>query len=413
MIICGSAAKELKQLDADSVQTVITSPPYFQLRNYEAGEHEIGNESTLEQYVQSLMNVFEGVRHVLKTDGTFWLNLGDTMKNGSLLGMPWRVAFAMKDAGWFLRSEIVWAKPNPMPESAKNRPTRSHEKLFLFTQKKTGYKFNQLKEAAVYAGVTRGGSTNRYEQNTSGMDAKVYDTRNRRDVWSVRPATLSGAHFAIFPDDLIAPCIEAGSDAGDVVLDPFSGSGTTGVVARKLGRDYIGIELSAQYAQLSKERISGAWKIKRPTVLQTWHKTYRAVADAFELKEDQKIRDAHDHVCETLDRLRTRVFDHNDLIDELLGSTSKSYLRMVAEAEDPDHLPAFDELVDMAENHGMYAPLLNEGATPEDALFETLKTGKLPIPRFEDALDECCAIQQKVSVQPKEVVMEQDSEPSK
>jgi site-specific DNA-methyltransferase (adenine-specific) len=389
MIICGSAADELKQLDADSVQTVITSPPYFQLRNYEAGAGEIGNEPTLEQYVASLMEVFDGVRHVLKPDGTFWLNLGDTMKNGALLGMPWRVAFAMKDAGWFLRSEIVWAKPNPMPESAKNRPTRSHEKLFLFTQKKSGYKFNQLKEAAVYAGVSRGGSTNRYEQNTSGMDAKVYDTRNKRDVWSVKPATLSGAHFAIFPDDLIAPCIEAGSDAGDVVLDPFSGSGTTGVVARKMGRDYIGVELSAKYARLSKERISGAWKIKRPTVLQTWHKTYIAVAQAYELEDDQQIRDAHEHVSETLDRMRTRVFDHNDLIDELLGSTCNSYLRMVSGAEDPDHLPAFDELVDMAENEPMYAPLLAKGGNPEEALFETLKTGKLPIPRFEDALDEC------------------------
>ena len=393
MIICGSAAQELNQLDADSVQTVITSPPYFQLRNYEAGENEIGNEPSLEQYVRSLMEVFSRVRRVLKPDGTFWLNLGDTMKNGSLLGMPWRVAFAMKDAGWILRSEIVWAKPNPMPESAKNRPTRSHEKLFLFTQKKSGYKFNQLKEAAVYAGVSRGGSTNRYEQNASGMDAKIYDTRNKRDVWSVKPATLSGAHFAIFPDDLIAPCIEAGSDTGDVVLDPFSGSGTTGVVARKLGRDYIGVELSAKYAKLSKERISGAWKIKRPTVLQTWHKTYIAVAEAFELQDEQKIRDAHEHVCETLDRLRTNVFNHNDLIDELLGSTCNSYLRMVSDAEDPDHLPAFDELVDMAANHVMYSPLLANGANPEEALFETLKTGKLAIPRFEDALDECFEVQ--------------------
>jgi len=393
MIICGTAAQVLNQLDADSVQTVITSPPYFQLRNYEAGENEIGNEPSLEQYVRSLMEVFSRVRRVLKPDGTFWLNLGDTMKNGSLLGMPWRVAFAMKDAGWILRSEIVWAKPNPMPESAKNRPTRSHEKLFLFTQKKSGYKFNQLKEAAVYAGVSRGGSTNRYEQNASGMDAKIYDTRNKRDVWSVKPATLSGAHFAIFPDDLIAPCIEAGSDTGDVVLDPFSGSGTTGVVARKLGRDYIGVELSAKYAKLSKERISGAWKIKRPTVLQTWHKTYIAVAEAFELKDEQKIRDAHEHVCETLDRLRTNVFNHNDLIDELLGSTCNSYLRMVSDAEDPDHLPAFDELVDMAANHVMYSPLLANGANPEEALFETLKTGKLAIPRFEDALDECFEVQ--------------------
>ncbi len=389
MIICGSAADELKKLDANSVQTVITSPPYFQLRKYEAGKEEIGNEPTLDQYVQSLMDVFAGVRHVLKPDGTFWLNLGDTMKNGSLLGMPWKVAFAMKDAGWCLRSEIVWAKPNPMPESAKNRPTRSHEKLFLFTQKKSGYKFNQLKEPAVYAGVSRGGSTNRYEQNASGMDAKVYDTRNKRDVWSVKPATLSGAHFAIFPDDLIAPCIEAGSDPGNVVLDPFSGSGTTGVVARKLGRDYIGVELSVKYAQLSKERISGAWKIKRPTVLQTWHKNYLAVADAFDLNDEQQIRDAHEHVSTTLDRMLTDVFGHNDLIDELLGAHCNSYLRMVAAAEDPDRLPAFDELVDMAVNHPMYAPLLNAGPPPEEALFETLKAGKLPIPRFDDALDEC------------------------
>ena len=393
MIICGPAANELKKLEKNSVQMAVTSPPYFQLRNYEAGAEEIGNEQTVQQYVEALMDVFDGVKHVLKPDGTFWLNLGDTMKNGSLQGVPWRVAFAMKDAGWCLRSEIVWAKPNPMPESAKNRPTRSHEKLFLFSLKKSGYKFNQLKEPAVYAGVSRGGSTNRYEQNASGMDAKVYDTRNKRDVWPIKPATLSGAHFAIFPDELIAPCIEAGSDPGDVVLDPFSGSGTTGVVARKMGRDYLGIELSPKYAQLSKERVAGAWKIQRPTVLQTWHKSYQLVAESFELDDEQKIRDAHEHVAETLDRLCQRVFDHNDLIDELLGAGSGSYLRKIAAAEDPDSVPAFDELVDTATNHEMYAPLLAaaHAGEPEAALFDVLKEGKLRIPRFEDAIDQCVA----------------------
>ncbi len=387
MIITSDAVSGLNFLDEKSVQTAITSPPYFQLRNYQAGAEEIGNEKTVADYVHRLVEVFRGVKRVLKDDGTFWLNLGDTFDKGRLLGVPWRVAFALMDDGWVLRNEIIWNKPNPMPESCKNRLTKSHEQLFLFTKKPSKYKFNQLLEPAVYAGVTRGGSTNRYEQNESGMDARTYDTRNKRDVWTVRPATLHGYHSAIFPDELIAPCIEAGSDPGDIVLDPFSGSGTTGVVARKLGRDYVGVELSPEYADLSKKRISGAWKLERPTVLQTWHKSYQMTADAFELEDDEKIRSAHEQVSAVLDQQRKAVCDWNDAIDELLGASSAAYLRLVASAEDADEVKGFDELVEQAGSHEIFAPLLSSESAAETALFDSLKEGKRSMPRFEEALD--------------------------
>ena len=387
MIIIDDAVAGLRWLDAQSVQTAITSPPYFQLRNYQAGPGEIGNEQSVGHYVERLVEVFRGVKRALKNDGTFWLNLGDTFDRGRLMGVPWRVAFALMDDGWILRNEIIWNKPNPMPESCKNRLTKSHEQVFLFTKKPSKYKFNQLLEPAVYAGVSRGGSNNRYEQNESGMDARVYDTRNKRDVWTIKPATLHGYHSAIFPDELIIPCIEAGSDPGDTVLDPFSGSGTTGIVARKLGRDYIGIELSAEYAELSKKRISGAWKMELPTVLQTWHKSYVRTADGLDLKDDAQIRSAHTEITEHLDMMRDKVCQWNDAIDELLGPSSASYLRLVAEADDPDDLKNFDELLDQSINHELYAPLLATGDGPEVALFDALKEGKRRLPTFEDALD--------------------------
>ncbi len=391
MIITDSAVDGLQWLDEKSIQAAVTSPPYFQLRNYKAGDDEIGNEKTVAEYVNRLVTVFQAVKRVLKDDGTFWLNLGDSYDKGRLLGVPWRVAFALIDDGWVLRNEIIWSKPNPMPESCKNRLTKAHEQVFLFTKKPSKYKFNQLIEAAVYAGVSRGGSTNRYEQNESGMDARTYDTRNKRDVWTVRPATLHGYHSAIFPDELIAPCIEAGSDPGDIILDPFSGSGTTGVVARKLGRDYIGVELSPEYAELSKKRISGAWKLQRPTKLQTWHKSYQLTAEAFDLKDDEKIRSAHEDVSSKLDEQREKICNWNDAIDELLGASSASYLRLVAAAEDPDLIKGFDELVEQATGHEIYAPLLACNDHPETALFESLKEGKRALPRFEQALDEFAA----------------------
>lgn len=391
MIITDNAVSGLQWLDEKSVQTAITSPPYFQMRNYKAGTAEIGNEKNVQQYVARLVDVSRAVKRVLRDDGTFWLNLGDSYDKGHLLGVPWRVAFALIDDGWVLRNEIIWNKPNPMPESCKNRLTKAHEQVFLFTKKPSKYKFNQLMEPAVYAGVSRGGSTNRYEQNESDMDARTYDTRNKRDVWTVRPATLHGYHSAIFPDELIAPCIEAGSDPGDIVLDPFSGSGTTGVVARKLGRDYIGVELSPEYAELSKKRISGAWKLQRPTKLQTWHKNYQLTAEALDLQDDEKIRAAHEEVSSILDQRREKVCNWNDAIDELLGASSNSYLRLVTSAEDPDVIKGFDELVEQASVHEMYALLLASNDNPENALFESLKEGKRPMPLFEEALDEFAA----------------------
>ena len=206
-------------------------------------------------------------------------------------------------------------------------------------------------------------------------------------MWTIRPATLHGYHSAIFPDELIAPCIEAGSDPGDMVLDPFSGSGTTGVVARKLGRDYIGIELLPEYAELSKQRISGAWQLERPTTLQAWHKSYQLTAEALDLKDDQEIRSAHEEVSLILDQQREAICNWNDAIDELLGASSASYLRLVASAEDPDLIKGFDELIDQATSHEMYAALLAGDNNPESALFESLKEGKRKLPLFEAALD--------------------------
>ena len=391
MIIQGNAHDVLiddKTIEPGSIQTAITSPPYYRLRNYSNDEREIGNEDTVEAYVASLVRTFQAVKHALQADGTFWLNLGDTYERGRLLGVPWRVALALMDDGWVLRNSIIWHKPNPMPESCKNRLTKSHEHLFLFAKKTGGYKFNQLKEPAVYAGQSRGGSTNRYEQNAAGMDAKTYDTRNKRDVWSVRPATLHGYHSAIFPDELIAPCIEAGSDPGDIVLDPFAGSGTTGLVARKMGREFIGIELSTKYAELARKRLSGAMTIKRPTELQTWHKSYKQTAEAFELTDDADIRSAHAMAADELDRQRADVFEHNDAIDMLLGARSRYKLKEIKWAEDPDGVLGFDELVERALGDAMFASLLGGNAmTDEEGLFQSLKEGRRPLPTFDDALD--------------------------
>lgn len=232
-------------------------PPYWGLRDYEI-EGQIGLEPTLDQFLNHLVAIFSEIKRVLRDDGTLWLNIGDGYTSGNrgyrapdkknparamsvrpdtpeglkpkdLIGVPWRLALALQNDGWFLRSDIVWNKPNAMPESVKDRPTRSHEYLFLFSKSEKYY----YDRAAVL------------EENG----------RNRRSVWNVNTLPFSGAHFATFPPKLIEPCILASSRPGDYVLDPFFGSGTVGIVSREHGREYVGIELNPDYITLASERL--------------------------------------------------------------------------------------------------------------------------------------------------------------
>ena len=251
-------------------QMCVTSPPYFGLRDY-GHDEQIGLEQTPEQYIAAMVEVFRCVRDVLADDGTLWLNIGDSYGGGKqLLGIPWRVALALQADGWVLRQDIIWHKPNPMPESVRDRCTKAHEYIFLLS-KSERYFFHS--EAMKEASVDPKGSAKRYEapfwQNgkhqTGGYSAngakhtagiKSFDgTRNRRSVWSVATRPYKGAHFATFPPALIEPCILAGSRPGDIVLDPFMGSGTTAAVSVQHGRQYIGCELNPEYGPLQEQRI--------------------------------------------------------------------------------------------------------------------------------------------------------------
>lgn len=256
------ALEALKLMDSESVQCAVTSPPYWGLRDYGV-EGQIGAEPTLPEYIESLVEVFEELRRVLRSDGVFWLNVGDGFTSGGrtwrqadrklnargmsyrpdtpegmkpkdLMGVPWMLAFALRDAGWYLRTDIVWAKPNGNPESVKDRPTRNHEFVFMFTKsEKYFYDVNAT-----------------LEPTDNGKKL-----RRRRSVWSINTEPFSEAHFACFPPKLIEPCVLASSRPTDVVLDPFFGSGTVGQVARNLGRDFIGIEISEEYVEIAQRRL--------------------------------------------------------------------------------------------------------------------------------------------------------------
>jgi DNA modification methylase len=281
------------------VQTCITSPPYFGLRDYGVAG-QIGLEQTPAAYVAEMVAVFREVRRVLREDGTMWLNLGDSycsighkkshsgfgttglaggigqehsplrrenngdgMKHKDLIGIPWRVAFALQADGWYLRSDIIWHKPNPMPESVTDRPTRSHEYIFLLS-KSARYYYDgaAIEEPSVYPCDNRKARSSITDKRMptaiiGGVrpgDA-TYPTRNKRDVWTVATQPYAAAHFATFPPKLIEPCILAGCPAGGVVLDPFAGAGTTLLVAKKHGRQSIGIELNAAYCSLIVDRL--------------------------------------------------------------------------------------------------------------------------------------------------------------
>jgi len=262
-ILLGDSREVLKSLPDNHFQTVVTSPPYWGLRDYGIGG-QIGAELDMREYIKDLVAVFREVRRVLKDDGTFWLNIGDSytsggrtwrdtdkknegrgmsyraptpegLKSKDLIGIPWRLAFALQDDGWYLRTDIIWNKPNCQPESVRDRPTRSHEFVFLFSKnEKYFYDWEAVKEPAL---------------------DKKQGTKNRRTVWNIMTEPYRGAHFATYPRELARLCVLAGSRPGDRILDPFFGSGTTGVVCNEIGRICTGVELNEEYAQLARERL--------------------------------------------------------------------------------------------------------------------------------------------------------------
>jgi len=348
MILIGDVLEKLKELPDESVQCVVTSPPYFGLRDYGTAkwaggildcqhkvgratrggltefqknnvgsfgdesiknggycphcgakriDFQIGLEKTREDYVAKMVEVFREVKRVLKNDGTLWLNLGDSyavsqqggekskpgdksftnkgtlgmvktsrlpkgLKPKNLIGIPWRVAFALQTDGWILRSDIIWHKPNPMPESVTDRPTKAHEYLFLFAKsQKYFYDVKAIQERATSTDNSKRNRDKTHLNNTpgrtrmGGLIKNDYTSRNKRTVWTISTKPYKGAHFAVFPEALVEPCILAGSRKGDIVLDPFAGSGTTLAVAKRLGRSFIGIELNSAYLPLIEKRL--------------------------------------------------------------------------------------------------------------------------------------------------------------
>lgn len=306
----GDCLESLKEIPDRVVRTCVTSPPYFGLRDYGV-DGQIGQEKTPEEYTQKLVDVFSEVRRVLRDDGTLWLNLGDSyagsgrgnnpngkqgtnrgtrfdnnnrgfvpngLKPKDLIGIPWRVAFALQADGWYLRQDIIWAKPNPMPESVTDRCTKSHEYIFLLS-KSQKYYFNN--EAIREDSADYEGSENRYKSEFGGTKNKQllksgqvqtrpigmreFDgKRNKRDVWTITTSPYKAAHFATYPRELVQPCILAGSSEGDTVLDPFGGSGTTAAVALSLGRKAITCEMNTDYAELIKDRIKSEEAYQQP-----------------------------------------------------------------------------------------------------------------------------------------------------
>jgi len=294
-ILFGDCRETLKTIDVKA-RMCVTSPPYYGLRNYGDEEKQIGMEQTPEEYIEQLVDVFRSVRDVLTDDGTLWLNIGDTyynyrsdgnypkqtvsrtkqdlpdfspvrgnklhnLKSKDLIGIPWMLAFALRADGWWLRQDIIWNKPNPMPESVKDRCTKSHEYIFLLSKSKQYFYDNEaIKEPVKQDWGTRDRTNGKYHNPGSGLAphsglSKSYDRKNKRSVWTVTNKPYKGAHFACFPPDLIEPCILAGSEENDIVLDPFMGSGTTAMVAKKHNRNYLGCELHEDYASLQTDRI--------------------------------------------------------------------------------------------------------------------------------------------------------------
>ena len=269
-IYAGDCLDSLKKLEDQSINTCITSPPYFALRDYGV-EGQLGLEETPKEFIDNLVNVFKEVKRVLRDDGTVWLNIGDSYGNEKhLLGIPWRVAFAMQDDDWILRQDIIWNKPNPMPESVKDRCTKAHEYIFLFSKSKKYYFDNEvIKEESVTVNskgeIGKPNSAKNVGKSVEGIDGfdvrsgfkdmGAYEKKNKRSVWTVATKPFTEAHFATFPKELILPCVLAGCPEGGTVLDPFAGSGTTGIVANHKNRNAILLELSEDYINIAVKRI--------------------------------------------------------------------------------------------------------------------------------------------------------------
>ncbi len=257
-IIQGNSFKKLKQIDDESIDCCITSPPYYGLRDYGESD-QIGQEDTYQEYIENLVNIFEEVRRVLKSNGTLWLNLGDTYENKNLMGIPFRVAFALQEKGWYLRQDIIWHKPSPMPESVKDRCTKSHEYIFLFSKNEKYYFDNEsIKEKSKYPNGPNSPEKVKAVQGVYSVNLKKIKgnaKKNKRSVWSINTVPLKDAHFATFPPKLIEPMILAGCPETGTVLDPFGGAGTTALVADRLNRNAVLIELNEEYIDITKKRL--------------------------------------------------------------------------------------------------------------------------------------------------------------
>jgi DNA modification methylase len=284
-ILQGDCRHVLATLPAASVHCCVTSPPYFGLRDYGIAE-QIGLEATPEAFVAELVAVFREVRRVLRDDGTLWLNLGDSYATKELLGIPWRVSFALQADGWYLRQDIIWSKPNPMPESVQDRCTRAHEYLFLLSKSSSYFcDMAAIAEASEHLHLAGKPQKVNYADDSAMRndgDRIVIrtETRNKRSVWTVATQPFKEAHFATFPPDLIEPCIKAGCPVGGTVLDPFGGAGTTGLVADRHQRDAILIELNPAYADMAHRRIVGDAPLFAETVAETMRKQLDVFADA-------------------------------------------------------------------------------------------------------------------------------------
>lgn len=267
----GDCLASMREMPSESVNCCVTSPPYFGLRDYGV-EGQMGIEQSPEEYIQKMVEVFREVHRVLRDDGTLWLNIGDSYGKGkSLIGIPWKLAFALREDGWCLRQDIIWHKPNAIPESVRDRCTKSHEYLFLLS-KCSKYFFNHeaFKEDAVSnhpAGNRNHKYSDQYEEEKhrsqihrtkaglKALSGVKWTKRNRRTVWSITTKPYKGAHFATFPPDLVEPCVLAGCPVGGVVLDPFGGIGTTAGVALAHGRNAVLCELNPDYAGLVQGRV--------------------------------------------------------------------------------------------------------------------------------------------------------------
>ena len=290
MLLIGDCFEKVKEIEESSVQAIVTSPPYWGLRDYD-NDGQLGDEDTPEEFAQKLTLFFRSCKRVLKDDGTLWVNIGDTyfgakgghweggnsitndetggeyrmqrkappkhqrLKTKDLCGVPWMLAFLLQTDGWYLRQDIIWHKPNPMPEAVKDRCVKSHEYIFLLSlNPKYYFDYEAIQEKAKYAGDNRAsrGDSRRDVDLAASMAATSQPTqefRNKRSVWSINTAQSREAHFAVFPEKIPELCIKAGSREGDTILDPFMGSGTTATVAKRLGRNWVGIELNEEYAK--------------------------------------------------------------------------------------------------------------------------------------------------------------------